>query len=349
MQNETGTRRNMLKGYMFETVVKQFLENNGFSLINCFDNKRIRKQREHFIELRGRGTWHQIDCPCDYTTFIPFIYPIRLLGEVKFYAKPISKEHIREFIGVIKDLQENYFMPDSYNEPFRRFTEVGVFFSANGFDEEADKLAFVHNIKNISYKNNYLIEPIKKCIEELERNYFSARQCISQDNTSEFISSFQQILENNFDILKFKRRFDPADGFERLIFILRRLINRINTSFIATTSGGSFIHFVGRPSFPSDLFLESDEQSTVVFIKRTTFGDAFFLMFENDPSERKFYFTPPASLQQAVYYGTKGDILNQKEEYFKTLHATLKINGITRNLIFRLSTDWLEAQRYEGA
>lgn len=346
MRNEVGTRRNVLKGYMFETIIKQLLRQNGFGLIDRFDGDRIRKQRQYFVEIRGRGTWHQIDCPFDYTNFIPFMYPIRLLGEVKFYTSPVSKQHIREYIGVIKDIQENYFVPDRYDGPFQRVTEIGVFFSANGFDEEADKLAFVHNIKNVSYKNNYLIEPIKQCIEELERNYFSVRVCISEGNVAAFITLLEEILGGNDNsVEEFKRKFNPADGFERLLFNLRELISCIKSNFVVTTSGGIFIHFIGESVFPNEIFEETDEQKVQVFVKQTQFGDAYYLIFENDSTKREFYFTPPLSLKQAVYYGNRNDILDQKEELFRSLHTTITINGITRNLIFKLDTDWLDAQR----
>lgn len=185
--------RSKLKGYIFEIVISEFLRSNGFHTIDIIDGDKIRRNREDFIEIRGRGTWHQIDCPCDYEGVIPFIYPIRMLAEVKFFSKRIDKKYIREYIGVVKDIQENIFVPDDYVGPFTRFSEIGVFFAANGFDDEAEKLAFAHNIKTISYENNCMLGEIKRIIDELERNYLSTA-CISRGQSNIFRSLLRSIL-----------------------------------------------------------------------------------------------------------------------------------------------------------
>ena len=179
MKHENRQLRNQLKGYLFEIIVMELLRKNKFSEVNvAFEpNDRVRETRSGFIEFKGRGCWHQIDCPCDYNLLIPFSYPIRLLGEVKFYKSRLSKDLIREYIGVIKDIQENYFAADGVDlqNYYPRKMEIGAYFSANGFQEEAEKLAYVHGIKTISYKNNYLISRLKFLVEEFEKNYISIK------------------------------------------------------------------------------------------------------------------------------------------------------------------------------
>lgn len=169
MRSEYGVSRSQLRGYIFEIAIFELLLKNGFSAINVATEprERVREIREGFVELKGRGCWHQIDCPCEYQRPIPFSYPLRLIGEVKFYKSPLEKKYIREFIEVIKDIQENYFVADGMNSRdfYARKMEVGVYFSANGFQEEAEKLAYAHGIKTISYANNYLINRIKNLVE----------------------------------------------------------------------------------------------------------------------------------------------------------------------------------------
>lgn len=175
MRNESAKYRSQLKGYLFEIIILELLQKNNFYNIEVDDEPRdrVRQNREGFTEIKGRGCWHQIDCPCDYSKQIPFSYPLRLLGEVKFYQSPLEKKYIREYIGVIRDIQENYFVTDGANPNslYPRKMEIGAYFSANGFQEEAEKLAYAHGIKTISYENNYLINKIKKLIDELEKNY----------------------------------------------------------------------------------------------------------------------------------------------------------------------------------
>ena len=108
MEREFSLSRSQLRGYLFEIIVMELLFKNQFSEINVAaePNDRVREVRPGFIEFKGRGCWHQIDCLCDYNKLIPFSYPLRLLGEVKFYKSNLSKEHIREYIGVIKDIPQ---------------------------------------------------------------------------------------------------------------------------------------------------------------------------------------------------------------------------------------------------
>ncbi|PWW82840.1 hypothetical protein CR164_03625 [Prosthecochloris marina] len=309
MRSDRPFDRGRLKGYMWECVILKLLRENEFLEVLVSDNIRIRQHRSHFLEIRGRGAWHQIDCCCDYDSFIPFINPIRLLGEVKFQHKPIEKYLIREFIGTIKDIQENYFISDDFSTSTERYTELGVFFSANSFSEEAEKLAFAHNVKTISYNNIAILEPLKKIVEETERNYLSARLCLSENNQSEFITLFRDILLRNEEaILKFKKHFRTPNGFEKVINSLLDKFYKIGANFVANSSGGAMMHFVGINTFPDELFGKTDTQPCQVFYQNSDLPNReyeFYLIFSEDQKKRKFYFSPPTSLRQAVFFGKK--------------------------------------------
>ena len=178
MRGENNTKRGMVRGSLFETVLRILLEQSGFSLVRpgAEHAGKVRMNRANFVELKGRGGWHQIDCPFDYDGFIPFLYPVRLLGEAKFLQKEVQKNSIRSFIGVLKDIQENYFVDDSLTDSMvrGRRMELGAFFAANGFNPEAEKLAYAHGIRTISYRNNLAIADIKDRILLLEERYISS-------------------------------------------------------------------------------------------------------------------------------------------------------------------------------
>ena len=127
--------------------------------------------REGFVEVRGRGCWHQIDCYFDYKYMIPFTYPIRMIGEAKFYTKRLSKRHIRSLIGVLKDIQENYYAEEGKNvdEFVQRRTEIGVFFAVNGFQNEAEKLAYARGIRTVSYLDHPLMSEIGNMVIHLTK------------------------------------------------------------------------------------------------------------------------------------------------------------------------------------
>lgn len=114
MANQVSNIR-ILKGFLFELAILHMLLANGFRRVQLdFSKKdqdaRAVMTRKNFIELKGRGGWHQIDCPCDLNYTSAFMYPIRLLGEVKFTQNKMSKRVVESYIGVLKDIQENYFV-----------------------------------------------------------------------------------------------------------------------------------------------------------------------------------------------------------------------------------------------
>ncbi len=347
MRHEHTHHRSQLKGYLFELVIMELLRKNNFSEISVAaePSDRVRELRPGFIEFKGRGCWHQIDCPCDYAKLIPFSYPLRLLGEVKFYNKPLEKQHIREYIGVIKDIQENYFVadgagPQNYDS---RKMEIGVYFSAGGYQEEAEKLAYAHGIKTVSYANNCLIDALKAGIEELERNYLSVR-CLREHAWRDFRADFIHLLRHGgFDYVKYRDYI--ADGYRDIIEQIGNSFFRIRSSFIATTATGVFLHFVGEDDFPEEFFRTTDEGRCRVFYNYGNFGNRnFWLELADDPERRRFYFTPPEALDRNALFGRE-NVLNEKERLFCTLHVQIVLSGISRNLTLHLDEDWVDAIR----
>lgn len=347
MDGEYNLYRSQLKGYLFEIIILELLRKNHFKEVQVGGepHDRVRELRPGFIEFKGRGCWHQIDCPCDYSQFIPFMYPIRLLGEVKYYKKPLEKKCLREYIGAIKDIQENYFVADGVDPQqfYPRKTEIGVYFSASGFQEEAEKIAYAHGIKTISYANNPLIDRLKTLINELERNYISV-QCLKDHTWSTFRQAFIGALRHHTPT---GYQCDVADGYENVVEEIRDAIDEIRSSFIATTATGVFLHFIGNNSFPEELFVSSDEGRCRVYYNYDNFGDRYFwLELAEDTQHRRFYFTPPESLDHAAVFGNE-IVLNEKARIFNALSVNIQMQGISRSLTLRLDEGWLDAIRRE--
>jgi len=341
MRNEENIPKGKLKGYMWECIIIRLLQENGFIELASVDNVRTKRDRENFIEMRGRGTWHQIDCLCDYSQFIPFINPIRLLGEVKFHRNAVNKAQVSEYIGTIKDIQENYFAPVAGNRSMPRYTELGVFFSANGFQREAERLAFAHNIKTISHKNVAPLLIPKELVENLANNYISASNCISSGNQKDFIRIFRDVISGNPQSIQlFEQRFKPADGFDRIASDLSESLNHIRSNFVASSRGGGLLHFVGNELFPDELFHTTDTQHCRVYFERVPPGRQFYLILTEDIHQRRYYFSPPTSLSQAAFFGNS-QALDEKQRIFRTIHVSRNIDGLTRTLTLKLDPGWL--------
>lgn len=97
--------------------------------------------------------------------------------------------------------------------------------------------------------------------------------------------------------------------------------------------------------FSNELFQHSDEGICRVYYDVNDLGKRFFWMEIRDDIHRKrFYFTPPESLDYAAVFG-KDNVINEKESLFHTLNVNIMINGITRSLVLHLDEDWLNAIR----
>ena len=338
MQGDHNNSRSQLKGYLFEIVIMELLRKNNFSEIDVAaeSRDRVRQLRSGFIELKGRGCWHQIDCPCDYNKPIPFSYPLRLLGEVKFHKNAIDKKHIREYIGVLKDIQENYFVPSGTDPDAlpERKTEIGVYFSANGFKTEAAKLAYAHGIQTISYKNNYIINQIKNLIEELEEDYLPAKDVI--EHWSDFRHDFISILRGTHIP---NNPYFPEKSYP-VLNALQHSLSEIKTSFIATSSPGVFFHFISDSVFPTELFYASDSITCRIHYDHDQQQNiSFWLEFDGDEYNRKFYFTPPEFLDRSAIFGTHPETSASGRPL--TLNMNIELNGILRNLTLNLDDEWL--------
>lgn len=335
-------KRGKIKGDLFEIVILHLLIKNGFTLIDKSDESRVKEDRKHFIELKGRGEWHQIDCPMDCDFITPFMFPIRLLGEVKFFKGKIEKDKIREYIGVIKDIQENYFADTNVQILPQRYIEIGAFFSANGFSVEAEHLAYAHGIRTISYENNFIINDIKRKIEELESYYIDYKK-IEKNNYSIYLNAMYNFFDgkndqSNSDILN----FCLEDGYQKVLNELYSLvIDKIKASFIGYSDMGLSLHFLGKDMFPYEIFDQKDESECKVYMEHFYEDDYYFcIMFTEDHKKRKFYFTPPKILVEAAKKSRK-ELLQQKNTVFHKVNINLIINGVKRTLTIKIDNKWL--------
>lgn len=172
-------------GYIFESIVLDMLKKNGY-----IDVKKGK--------IRGRGAEHQIDAQGKLAIPTPFIYPIRLLSEVKCHDEAIDLTAIRNFVGVIKDISENYVIgaQGQRNTP-NRYTDTGCFISVSSFTRPAQEYAWAHNIFIVSFNNVSFLKPIVTSIQNFVKHY--PKNKLENIKVAELINDFSKIRkeENN--------------------------------------------------------------------------------------------------------------------------------------------------------
>lgn len=177
-------KKTSARGYLFEEIVKMLFKHKGFSNVKS-------------AHLRGRGAKHQIDVLTFLDIPTPFINKMRIICEVKAYAPTtkISLPQVRSFVGVIKDISENYFVDPNKRLP-ERYTDVGVFFATNQFSEPAQHFAWAHNISLVSFHEysewQNAVDSIDDFLSTLTSTHMKG---MSIENLTE---SFRQWLESEY-------------------------------------------------------------------------------------------------------------------------------------------------------
>lgn len=357
-------QRGQIRGYLFEMAILHLLLNNGFSRVsgNKTSKKdknqvnRVRENRPFFVELRGRGGWHQIDCPCDYSILSPFMYPIRLIGEVKYYDRLVGKDTVRQFVGVLRDIQENYIVPVELEEEKKtrlpklpcRYIEVGTIFAAKGFTRTAELLAYAQGIKTISYKNNLMVKSIKEVIDRLEKKIPYE---IFKSNEVSILQYINDCFDSYDDKMKIGKTSRPdsfvtdssldGDGIDSDIIQLVEATKRIKSDFFATTYEGIVIHFLSDSVFPEHVFYGQDVKDCKIHYSRNANNRIDFWLTIDKADDVRFYFTPPGLLLESVNKSYESG-LREKGIIFKELTFTREIDGKMRLLKLHINKKWLD-------
>ncbi len=140
------TYRAVLRGYLFEEALAWLLRNSGYRLLlhSSQDPDELRMEGNTLL-VQGRGTTHQVDVLGEFTLTPAFSLPIRMFIEAKYYRTKCELPVVRNAVGVIEDVNEN-FVHIGDSRPRRRYQYVYALFSANGFTGPAQAYALAQQI-----------------------------------------------------------------------------------------------------------------------------------------------------------------------------------------------------------
>jgi hypothetical protein len=330
-----------IRGYLFNVVERILLERSGYIRIkpDASNKHLVRKVRNDVIELRGRGCWHAVDCPYLMEQTAPFMPQVRIIGEVRYHMTEIKKEALRNFIGTLTDLGEaRYLLDDQGNaEAAMNCTDVGVFFSANGFLPESERLACSHGIRTISYKNNLRLQKLKELIFEFESKYLDYEVVMQQGN---FMAQYALVLREEMKPSQLVGLYNLPEETQTILEEMIQEIHKCTSSFFAVTPTGVMMHFLGEEAFPEELFADTDTAVCRVKLEPLDSDEkSYYLEFTDDPKERRYYFSPPESMTDQVLYGPEPSTGAR----IRVIYTTVPIRGLHRQLCLVLEPDWRSA------
>ena len=143
-------RESTLRGYLLEEALAWLLRSSAYELLVSADQDPAELEPHgNELRVRGRGTTHQVDVLGEFAYTPAFSLPIRLFLEAKFYSTPCGLGVVRNALGVIQDVNQNYKTDAHSSRPRRRFQYCYALFSTSGFSKEAQDYALAHQISLI--------------------------------------------------------------------------------------------------------------------------------------------------------------------------------------------------------
>ncbi len=330
-----------IRGAILEELVLALLERAGYRILNENDGDEIRNGHSG-LEIQGRGEWHQVDALASYDFTPAFMYPLRLIVEAKAYLPKGDKKGkvgidvIRNAVGVLKDVNENYFSHRLYlghEYKFRRFNYTYAVFSLYGFTKNAQRYAMAHQIFLIQYHHTPLFDGIRRLLTQIDRRtgqeYFYS---LTEFDLRDFRERVREFLKKNDDsILKGYM----TDNGIHLMHELRKELEKIGGSYFGLLNGEYPIHVLSKK--PIQGIGYRDIVRAEVYV---TISGHVEVTFDNN----KLFFELPEDVARifSEVWGKKRKIAKLKREYISFITLSGKIDGIRRSIRIELDKDWLE-------
>lgn len=339
-----------IRGALLEEAVLYLLKKVGY---DTYDPINLQPHHAEYLrsgrsglEVRGRGTWHQLDAFALWKYSPAFMYPLHLMVEAKCYAshRPVGVEVPRNSVGVLKDISENYFTYTGREGDFRgpRYNYTAAIFSTSGYTQGAVEYAVAHQVFLIQYENVPAIQPLvdsilafgDECIDSRGRQAIAAarryyRQCLNAREVWEIADPPPELTERGLELL--------GGG-------LAEACRAIGGSYFGMLQGQWPLHLLRRQPLPSEAFAE-DIVSCRVHGDHTGFWRFVPVNVDvEDPAWFELEFSLPPMIAELVQNNWRDPIAvaNLKQQHFSFIDLTGVIGGIRRSVRLQLDRDWIE-------
>lgn len=295
------------------------------------------------LEVRGRGTWHQLDAFALWKHSPAFMYPLHLMVEAKCYARhrPVGVEIPRNSVGVLKDISENYFTYTQKGQSFRgpRYNYTAAIFSTSGFTQGAVEYAVAHQVFLIQYENVSVIQPLIDAILEFDEECINLR---GQQAISAARNYYRKRLAEAHD-----DQPDPPELTEKGRTLLNESISAacraIHGSYFGMLQGQWPLHLLRREPLPTAAF-ERDVVHCKVHGNNQDGWKFVPIQFEHTDSawfELEFSLPPPIAELIEASWENPIAVANLKQQHFSYIDLSGVIGGIRRSVRLELDRDWI--------
>lgn len=330
--------KNQFKGYILEEVLAYLIRTTGYELIaKAPVNDPDLKNCSNGLNVKGRGAKHQIDVLGELKWIPAFNFPLRLMIEAKCHQKKTGIEVIRNSVGILSDVNENYFTANDKNIKLR-YHYTSAVFSTSGFSTPAIDMAIAHQIALIDLSDNIYFS-LKNKIDEFTSQIFSNSAEINKEQAraikTNLRKSFNDTRRDTIDIDEVNR--STTNG---LIEFVKRDYGQL---FVGMSLGGfmlllkaddynSFINYAKqKPTHNVKIHWSSSDDGKVWTIK------PLHNILNINPYTLKFKL--PEKLHDWIYKTDENkfkEAISAKEKYFSRISVCYNDQLDDKDYIFNL-------------
>lgn len=336
-----------VRGALLEEAVLYLLEKFDYETIDASSAPRDKSLRggHSGLKVRGRGSWHQIDALAAFRSSPAFMYPLRLMVEAKCYQehRTVAIEVVRNAVGVLKDISENYFSVSSRGNEVQvpRFNYHSAIFSTSGYSPGAIDYALAHQVFLIQYENVPVIRPLIEAIMQFDDDCITS---VGKSSISEVRRRYRAAIKDQIygpDV----RDYITDQGIELINGALVMSLTRIRGSYFGMLQGRWPLHLLTATPLPAGAF-ESDRIRCHVTGFET--GEWKFTPSRFPETDDRWFeleFNLPEGIANLVAenWGDREAVANIKQEHFSYIDLSGRIGGIRRSVRLELDRKWIEA------
>lgn len=311
-------KKSQARGYLLEIVISKLIENNGYTVIRREDGKEIIRKCNG-LNVKGRGGYHQFDTLGQFRITPPFVYPIRLFVEAKFYeSEKVGIDRFRMGVGVLDDVNTNYSTVEieEHQLSTEKFQYNYAIFSTSGFTKAAQRYAIAHKIHLIDlsgseyYKTIYFINCI---VDELDEIFSDGNDCIPKDKFDLFKRLFCDAIlkrtNRNYILNMLHKRYSCI-----ISTLIKELYEYINSQYLylANTNSPYIIPLLSNHDFHK-LLNEKPHQEVYLTWNREYPNNWTITSEMND--DIRISFTLPELFRELLF--SDKDVLDNNALYIK--------------------------------
>ena len=245
-------KKSQAKGYLLEIVLAKLLKVNGYDLVTSTDNEdnEIVDLPRNGLNIKGRGAYHQFDSLGTFRITPPFVYPIRLFLEAKFYTNnKVGIDRIRMGIGILQDVNTNYSTVDMTSQELKlpKYNYNYALFSTSGFTDDAQRLAIAHKVYLMDLSSGYyswIRDFINQVVDKLFADHNITDDHISSDIFNDYKKNFSREINNLRD-----NQLDRWIVFENQRSVVDEFVNQMQNAgsmYIASTKSTQIIALIPK-------------------------------------------------------------------------------------------------------